>query len=117
MIQQGIDDYFATERSIQVAQWNAGSVHLLQQDRRLVEFRELAEDYKYDILCLLEIRYSIIEIRGFMPIGCPYGNNEVGTTALIRQGIDFKRDKHLSNLLSHVPGVEAALSNIGSPSK
>jgi len=56
-------------------------------------------------------------IPGFSHIGFPYGNGDVGTTVVIRQGIAFKRDKRLSILLSNLPGVQAAVVNIGGPSE
>jgi hypothetical protein len=99
-------------RSIQVAQWNACSLHHFEQDRRLVEFRELAEDNQYNILCLSETSYSIINIPGFCRVGFSYGNGEVGTTVLIRKGMAFKRDKRLSNLFSNLPCFKAAAVNI-----
>jgi hypothetical protein len=80
------------------------SLDSLEQDRRLVEFRELAEGNKYDILRLSKIHNSIINIHGFSRVGFPCANGEIGTTVLIRQGIAFKSDKRLSNLLSNLPG-------------
>jgi len=99
-----------------IMSWNARSADPFAQPSRLAQLSETLADHKVGILSIQEIRFSSIHVKGFVTAPFPFTRGSQGTTLLVHESLAWKKNTRLRRLLRHIPGIEAQIIDIFTPS-
>jgi len=101
---------------LKIMSWNARSADPFAQPSRLAQLSETLADHKVDILSIQEIRFPSIHVKGFVTVPFPFTRGSQGTTLLVHESLAWKKSTRLTRLLRHIPGIEAQIIDIFTPS-